>query len=373
MNHFIAYHSVSRMGYDYPLDEALRFHTKKECAAHDALGAVVWVVQGSPSTVKTTIYELCGVYLANGLEVGDGAYVVLGASIVEWDSPVRLNSMEWFPPFLKRCANFSLGFSKITDMEAVNALVELAGENFTQQAEAMCAIEKFSAQDYMNALRSISLTDLEKDILRAHCSALDGRQTARQLGMALGFEDWRGTNLLYGRLASKVCRAMSVSPKTKLSVLVAFYRTQDTEFILELRLPFMHAVRELLGYGLHIELMQEEYGLAEPLYEGAVQVVQVNSFERNPKARTACIEHYGLSCTVCGFSFGDKYGPTVGSYVQVHHLLPLAEIGETYKVDPIADLRPLCANCHAVVHLRRPPYTLEEMRQLIKNNSPKPS
>lgn len=373
MNHFIAYHSVNRMGYDYPINEGLCFYTKKEAAARDALGAVVWVVQGVPGKGKTTAYELCGVYLASGVEADDGAYAVLGVAVVEWKSPVLLNTMEWFPAFLKSCANFSLGFSRITDLETVRALVELAGDGFVGQVKAMHTIEGFRAQDYLSAFRSISLTDVEKNILRVHCSAPDGCQTARQLGMAVGFADWRGTNLRYGGLASKLCRSMSVSPKTKLSVLVDFYQAQDEEVILKLRLPVIDALREWMGDELHTMQVQEEWGLAQPLYEGAVQVVQVNSFERNPLARAACIKHYGVLCSVCGFSFGEQYGSMAASYIQVHHLTPLASIGETYKIDPIADLRPLCANCHAVVHLRSPPYTIEEMHEFTKSNSPKSS
>lgn len=368
MNHFIAYHSVNRMGYDYPMHEGLHFFTKKEAAAREAVGSVVWVVQGSPGQGKTTIYELCGAYLANGLEAHNEVFAVLGTAVVDWKRPVPLNTMEWFPAFLKRCANFSLGFSRITEEQAVQALVQLAGEGFSEQVEVMCTIEGFRARDYLNAFRSISLTDVEKDILRVHFSAPDGCQTARQLAMAVGFADWRGTNLRYGGLASRLCRALSVSPKTKLSVLVDFYQAQEEECILQLRLPVIEALRELMGDQLCLVPVQEEWGLAQPLYEGAVQVVQVNSFERNPLARAACIKHYGVSCSVCSFNFGDQYGHMATSYVQVHHLTPLATIGEMYQIDPIADLRPLCANCHAVVHLRNPPYTMEEMQQLTQSN-----
>jgi len=34
----------------------------------------------------------------------------------------------------------------------------------------------------------------------------------------------------------------------------------------------------------------------------------------------------------------------------VHHIVPLNEIRETYTVHPIDDLRPVCPNCHAMLH-----------------------
>jgi len=36
----------------------------------------------------------------------------------------------------------------------------------------------------------------------------------------------------------------------------------------------------------------------------------------------------------------------------VHHLVPISKIGKKYRVDPIKDLRPVCPNCHAVIHLK---------------------
>ena len=49
----------------------------------------------------------------------------------------------------------------------------------------------------------------------------------------------------------------------------------------------------------------------------------------------------------------------------MHHLLPLSEIKISYVVDPKEDLRPVCPNCHAVIHRRNPPFTLEEVRDML--------
>jgi predicted HNH restriction endonuclease len=35
-------------------------------------------------------------------------------------------------------------------------------------------------------------------------------------------------------------------------------------------------------------------------------------------------------------------------------------------VDPIADLRPVCPNCHAVIHRANPPYTLDDVRDMLR-------
>jgi len=100
--------------------------------------------------------------------------------------------------------------------------------------------------------------------------------------------------------------------------------------------------------------------------EGHVQRIIVNRYERDPEARRACIRAHGTSCCVCGFSFGSIYGPVAEGYTHVHHLHPLSEIGGEYVVDPIEDLRPVCPNCHAVLHRSIPPYSIEEVQAFLK-------
>ena len=99
--------------------------------------------------------------------------------------------------------------------------------------------------------------------------------------------------------------------------------------------------------------------------EGKVHQVLVNAYERDPAARRACIDYYGSSCMACGLSFGERYGPVGIGYIHVHHLILLADVGESYEVDPVKDLRPICPNCHAMAHQRRPPYTIEELRAML--------
>ena len=99
--------------------------------------------------------------------------------------------------------------------------------------------------------------------------------------------------------------------------------------------------------------------------EGAVQQVVVNAYERSDTAKRDCVRHYGATCFICGFDFGRTYGPVVEGLIHVHHLKPLSEIGAEYVVDPIADLRPVCPNCHAVLHSRKPAYSVEDVLDFL--------
>lgn len=72
----------------------------------------------------------------------------------------------------------------------------------------------------------------------------------------------------------------------------------------------------------------------------------------------------GLDCEICRFSFKRAYGDAAAEYCEVHHLVPLSEI-EKKTETRLEDLAILCANCHRVVHLQNPPYTLDEVRQML--------
>jgi len=85
--------------------------------------------------------------------------------------------------------------------------------------------------------------------------------------------------------------------------------------------------------------------------EGALKEIKVNAYERDRKARQACIDFHGTDCKVCGLDFGSRYGEIGVGFIHVHHVVPLASIGDEYEVDPVKDLVPVCPNCHAMLHL----------------------
>jgi 5-methylcytosine-specific restriction enzyme A len=103
----------------------------------------------------------------------------------------------------------------------------------------------------------------------------------------------------------------------------------------------------------------------EELLEGAGVQALVNRYERDPTARMRCIQHYGTTCVVCDTSLAERYGSEVDGLIHVHHLSPLAEVGAESSVDPVRDLRPVCPNCHAVIHSVQPARTIEQVRQML--------
>ncbi len=132
-----------------------------------------------------------------------------------------------------------------------------------------------------------------------------------------------------------------------------------------------HMKRGLEWYLIFLELKSTNFKLADEvfdtsLFEGAKKKIYVNAFERNSKARKKCIENYGAICSICNFDFKKIYGFLGEGYIHVHHLISLSEINKEYKVNPIKDLRPVCPNCHAMLHRKIPAYSIEEMKNILK-------
>jgi len=100
--------------------------------------------------------------------------------------------------------------------------------------------------------------------------------------------------------------------------------------------------------------------------EGSVKQIVPNKYERNPLARRICIGHYGVVCSICGFDFQNVYGEWGKDYIQVHHIIPLSEVGKVFILDPIKDLIPVCANCHVMIHRRKKLLSVESLKNLFK-------
>lgn len=112
----------------------------------------------------------------------------------------------------------------------------------------------------------------------------------------------------------------------------------------------------------------EEFNDDEKLKEGLTKKISVNIYERNPIARKRCIEYYGAKCKICDFDFEEKYGEIGKGFIHVHHLVDIATIGKEYEVDFINDLIPVCPNCHAMLHKRKPAYSIDEIKMLVNMN-----
>lgn len=144
----------------------------------------------------------------------------------------------------------------------------------------------------------------------------------------------------------------------------------DKYFYWVLRPELAAAIQELYG-----DIGRRKRGDPSPkkYLEGQRRQLTLSVYERNTSARNACIDHYGAKCTVCGFDFEAYYGEPGKNKIVVHHLTALHEgDGQKRVVSPIHDLRPVCSNCHLIIHSKLPAYTVEEVQEMIKSQMPEP-
>jgi len=109
----------------------------------------------------------------------------------------------------------------------------------------------------------------------------------------------------------------------------------------------------------------DDLELGKTYAEGAKKQVRVNAYERDPRARRACIKAHGSKCAVCDVSMVQRYGPLGRHFIHVHHVKPLARVRKGYRVDPKRDLIPVCPNCHAMLHRKDPPLTVKRLRSRV--------
>lgn len=231
-----------------------------------------------------------------------------------------------------------------------------------------------SPEQYVYALRASGVTETQRRMLQVHYDAPSRTITATQMARALGYKHYGVANSQYGNLGRKVRELLGGAADSidqRLGMFVTFDKRND-EWHWVMR-PEVARALEMLGLVRpSTPLLPEEIeeGEAPLLVEGARSSVWVNAYERNSEARRVCLEIHGSTCCICGFDFGKAYGEVAKGYIHVHHLRPLSEIGVEYVVDPAADLRPVCPNCHAVVHLRNPAFTIDDVRKLLRNCPP---
>lgn len=114
-----------------------------------------------------------------------------------------------------------------------------------------------------------------------------------------------------------------------------------------------------------LELSEDDEAYAE----GKLVIRTVKQRQRNrklvgdAKAQFRAKHEGRLFCEVCGFDFSATYGL---EYIEAHHTEPLAHL-DTETENTREVLVMLCANCHRAAHLRTPPYSVSELKSMLKS------
>lgn len=236
-----------------------------------------------------------------------------------------------------------------------------------------------TVEQYRNSI-SGSLSARQIEILKILYYLPNSSATAEELATALNYSSFRAASLQIGLIGKSISISSGIAPQsyengrgTQLEyyTLVGLYE-RPKGWIMWKNLK--KALRDLMlvtdntnDTNVFERLPNELFAFeeTEDFREGKAVQIFTNRYERNRDARTACIKYYGCKCLACGFDFGSFYGDFAQNFIHVHHKKQLSDIGQEYKVDPINDLIPLCANCHSAIHLVKPAMAIEELKKKI--------
>lgn len=113
---------------------------------------------------------------------------------------------------------------------------------------------------------------------------------------------------------------------------------------------------------------EAKYGLYD---ESKKYVSSFSQMRRSKEARDKCIELKGCYCNICGFDFQKIYGDLGKDYIEVHHIISIDNLINAIDyegTDPKKDLIPLCSNCHSMIHREKPPYSPDEIKEIINSH-----
>lgn len=132
-------------------------------------------------------------------------------------------------------------------------------------------------------------------------------------------------------------------------------------------LNFIKALYESVGYRIELKPRQKEEKIfdledveAEEGYKED-KIYLYTTRNRDIVNKRKQLDDY--TCQICGFKF-ELNGKKI---IECHHLNPLSE-GEA-RITKIEDLISVCPTCHRIIHLRKPPFNIEEVKQLINRRN----
>jgi 5-methylcytosine-specific restriction protein A len=306
----------------------------------------------------------------------------LGGKIADFDGAIERFLVEDYTPLKMMLETVSMDSDQqiavaqmFSEVQATSPIDSMFRASQAQESRPYEMQNVPSVEEYVRALSALGhrVTEEHRSLFRVHYEAKDRTATAKQLAEWARIPGgWTIVNSRYGRLGHALCDELDIKPQLRpddthrwWSVWSRGWSTKEG-FVWQMLPNVAKALERLHWVSAALEFsLPDEVSGAMALVEGAKVRVEVNAYERNPEARRLCIAAHGSDCCICGLNFGAKYGPDAAGYIHVHHVRPLASIGGEYIVDPVADLRPVCPNCHAVLHRRNPAFDIEEVRRML--------
>lgn len=95
--------------------------------------------------------------------------------------------------------------------------------------------------------------------------------------------------------------------------------------------------------------------------EGGISKREALFRDRNRTLIQAKKMNSDYRCEACGFNFYEEYGDIGKHFIIAHHIVPISTKGKPTKTT-LDDIALLCANCHAMVHVKHPPLSISDLK-----------
>jgi 5-methylcytosine-specific restriction protein A len=132
------------------------------------------------------------------------------------------------------------------------------------------------------------------------------------------------------------------------------------------------SIRQAISHPVELGILNPAEDLIDDpeAVEGRLMTVMHKRRERsrdlvNKRKQDAIRKTGTLACEVCRFNFAVRYGDRGRDFIECHHTTPLEMLGDGTPTK-LSDLALVCANCHRMIHSRRPWLTLEELRRCLQ-------
>lgn len=361
---YVAYHSAELMG--QPLGSGPPYGMLSRKPVSHLLGKHVWVIESNGKKKNYFLRKRFTVDATSKIEDDYFRFQYSGKKGIDFTTEIRLSDLSWFAAFLKSVANFSIGVTSIKP-EFLAHFHALIHHEETPEARSGQSESEYDVDAYVAAFRQLQLAPHQLRMLQAQYHAPDRTLTATQMAKALGYTTYAAANLHYGKLGRLVGEQIGWKPLPEQSVFVLItFEKPGSEWHWIMRPAVVRALEQLGWVYDENMTFPEEVSATAPLYEGSLKRIAVNVYERNSAAREKCILHHGCRCAACGLVLADKYGESTRGLIHVHHVRQLSEVNAEYQVDPVQDLLPVCPTCHAVIHSRPTPFSVEEVAAMIE-------
>jgi predicted HNH restriction endonuclease len=231
-----------------------------------------------------------------------------------------------------------------------------------------------SADDFVSYLKAHPLSDHQRDLLLAHYAAPNHAARTIEIAQALGIAV-QAVHATYGHLGRRIETDLDLEMPEEAIPTQVFSWIEPADGFHDLRLhdAVVEAI-EKLGWAREARIrFREAYeSEADPeaapsrYFEGRAREAQRIERARNGRARQECVDSQGTVCTACGFDFAAFYGQRGEGFIEVHHVRPMGESGGEREIDPQKELRPVCSNCHRMLHRFGETISIEKLQELIR-------